>query len=50
MADSRKALEIIRDEFHTASRQGPKLFHAMYRFRGGKLTGLGSDTASPQNP
>jgi pyrimidine deaminase RibD-like protein len=28
------ALGTLRDEFQTVSRQGPKLFHAMYRFRG----------------
>ncbi|MFL5243151.1 MAG: deaminase [Gemmataceae bacterium] len=32
MSVSRKTLAIVRDEFQAASRQGPKLFHAMYRF------------------
>jgi hypothetical protein len=34
MSNTRNALAIVRDEFQAASRQGPKLFHAMYRFRG----------------
>lgn len=32
--DSRSTLAILRDEFQAAARQGPKLFHAMYQFRG----------------
>lgn len=34
MSDTRRTFAILRDEFQAASRQGPKLFHAMYRFEG----------------
>jgi pyrimidine deaminase RibD-like protein len=32
MSDTRSTLAFMREEFLAASRQGPKLFHAMYRF------------------
>jgi nucleoside phosphorylase len=34
MSYTRRTLVRVRDEFQAASRQGPKLYHAMYRFRG----------------
>jgi pyrimidine deaminase RibD-like protein len=34
MSDTKRTLAIMRDEFQAASRQGAKLYHAMYRYEG----------------
>jgi pyrimidine deaminase RibD-like protein len=50
MSQTQKALELLRDEFRAEAHSGPKLYHAMFHYRGVRQLDMGKSAAHCGGP